>query len=288
MCVVSRARNLSLAKFIVRLSGGSLRATDAMSRADHARRGDESHRLTCLPRRSGEASPFRFLSSGLSGFLVRAAACLTDSAASPGLHAFAVPVMAQTSVTLPSSTMCLASDAIFTSFKIENAWAFKAVSHCNGYKLNRVDADMQDRVGTLVDTASSHFNSSSSRPGGIIPGTLTNLLTVFRKTTGFRAQWRGGALETLAIGATAAPLRTGVNCLPYGLPMLAHGATRMEAVKHATEDRTVGKAGSGSGRQARRLQGRVWKVGRCIGKSFKAGKSAMTGSCATGRLSAIR
>ena len=205
MCVVSRARNLSLAKSIVRRSGGSLRATDAMSRADHARRGDESHRLTCLPRRSGEASPFRFLSSGLSGFLVRAAACLTDSAAAPGLHAFAVPVMAQTSVTLPSSTMCLASDAIFASFKID-----------------------------------------------------------------------------------AAPLRTGVNCLPYGLPMLGHGATRMEAVKHATEDRTVGKAGPGSGRQARRLQGRVWKVGRCIGKSFKAGKSAMTGSCATGRLSTIR
>ncbi len=216
MCVVSRAIDLSRAASIVRRLGGSLRATDAMGRADRARRGDESRRLTCLPRRPGEAaSPSRLLSSGLPGFRARAVAFLPVRAASSGLLAFAAQAVAQTNVTLTSNNK-LASDGVGASSKIDNARAFKAVGHSHRYKLSSVDADMQDRVGTPVDTASSHSNAFNSRPGGIIPGTLTNPLTVFRKNDGFPgavARWSTGdrshwcTYETTGSSSQLSPLR---------------------------------------------------------------------------------
>ncbi len=156
-----------------------------MGRADRARRGDESRRLTCLPRRPGEAAYHSsYLPSGLSGFLTRAAVFQPGPAVEPGLYAFAAPAAAPTSVDLTTNTR-LASDGIVTSFKIDNARAFTTGSQSHGDKLSSVDADMQDRAGTPVYTTSSHSNSSSSPPGGIIPGTLMNLLTVFRKNDGF-------------------------------------------------------------------------------------------------------
>ena len=136
---------------IVRRSGGSLRTADAMGRVDHARRGDESRRLTCLPRWPGEASsPSRFLSSGL--------------AADSGLLAFAAPTAAQT-------------------------------SHSCRYKRRSVDGSMQDRFGIPVYTVSIHSKSSSSRPGRTILGTVTNPLTVRRKTNGIP-----GAVARRSIG----------------------------------------------------------------------------------------
>lgn len=122
MCEDSRAINLSRAETIVRRSSGFLRATDAMGRADRARRGDESRHRTCLPRLAGEAaSSYQFRPSGLPSFLTRAAACLPGLAANLGLIAFAEPAVAQTSVTL-TSIMRLASDGIVISFMVDNAW----------------------------------------------------------------------------------------------------------------------------------------------------------------------
>ena len=179
-----------------------------MGRADRARRGDESRRLTCLPRRSGEAaSPSRLLPSGRSGFLTRVAACLPGRAADSGPFAFAAPAAAPTGVDLTSNTR-LASDGIVTKFKFDNARAFTAGVHSRGDKASSVDADMLDRVGTPVDTASSHSSAFSSRPGGVIPGTLTNPLTAFRKNDGFPgavARWSIGECSDRRTCGTTGP-----------------------------------------------------------------------------------
>ncbi len=166
-----------------------------MSRADHARRGNESRRLTCLPRRPGEAaSPSRFHTSRLPGFLVRSAVRLPGPAADLWLRAFAASAVAQPSVTLTNFTR-LASDGIFAGFKIDSAQALTAGSHSHACKSSSVDAGMQDRIDTTVDTVSIHSNSCGSRPGNTILGTLTNPSTVFRKCDGFPgavAGWSNG------------------------------------------------------------------------------------------------
>ena len=177
--------NLNRAASIVRRSGGSLRATDAMGRADRARRGDESCRLTCLPRWPGEAaSPSRFLPSGLPGFLTPVVAFLPGRSTSSGLLAFAEPAVAQTSFTL-TSILRLASDGLVISLKVDNAQAFTAGCHSRGNKLSSVDAGMQNGVRPSVYTVGIHSSASSGRPGNTIPGPLTNALTVFRKPDGF-------------------------------------------------------------------------------------------------------
>lgn len=161
------------------------RSTDAMGRASHARRGDESGRLTCLPRGPGETtSRSRCLSSGPPGFLAFAVARVLGLATGSGLLAFAAPGVAQTGVTRLSNAR-LAPDRIGTRFKVDDARAFTVGSHTHRYKLSSEDVGMQNSVGTPVCTVSIHSNSSSSRPGSTVLGMLTNHLTAYRKTDGF-------------------------------------------------------------------------------------------------------
>ena len=124
---------------IVRRFSGPFRSTFAMGRANHARRGDDSGRLTWLPRSQGETiSRFSYFSSGPLGFLALAMARVPGLATGFRLLAFAPPAVAQTSVNRMSSAR-LAPDRIVTSFKVGNAQALTVGSHPHGYKLSSVD-----------------------------------------------------------------------------------------------------------------------------------------------------
>ena len=51
----------------------------------------------------------------------------------------------------------------------------------------------------------------------------------------------------------------------------------LEAIKHATEDRTAAETRPGSGRQVMNFQGRVRDVGRCQRRTAEVRESALIG-----------